>query len=204
MNKPEVHVLLIDDDPVQKTFIAALLASSCVDRFRISSVLTLEQGLSAVREEQVDVVLLDLSLPDCSRDETFELFHSSFPDMPVVVLTALQDEERGIQLLKSGAQDYLVKGQVNGPLLCRSLRYAIERKRLSMQLEKTVEELRDAMSEVKTLSSLLPICCYCKKIRDDRGYWQSLELYFLEHSDMRFSHGLCPECLEKYYPEHNR
>lgn len=194
------HVLLIDDDPVQKTFINMMLSAGCASHFRLSAEMSLAEGLSTMKDDPADVVLLDLSLPDSCSDDTFQSFHRHFPDTPVVVITGLEDEEKGILLLKSGAQDYLIKGQVNSPLLCRSLRYAIERKRLTLELMKTVADLREALREVKTLSSLLPICSYCKKIRDDKGYWQSLEKYFLEHSEMRFSHGLCPECLKKYYP----
>ncbi|MGV8120997.1 MAG: response regulator [Candidatus Xenobiia bacterium LiM19] len=203
MDRSVKHVLLIDDDPVQRTFILMLLRAECADHFRLSAVLSLAEGCSMMKEDPADVVLLDLSLPDSCREETFQNFHSQFPDAPIVVMTGHKDEETGIHLLKSGAQDYLIKGQVNGPLLCRSLRYAIERKRLTLELMKTVADLKEALAEVKTLSNLLPICTYCKKIRDDKGYWQSLEKYFFEHSEMRFSHGLCPECIEKYYPDYN-
>ncbi|MGV8122364.1 MAG: response regulator [Candidatus Xenobiia bacterium LiM19] len=203
MDRSARHVLLIDDDPVQKTFIHMMLSASCADHFRLSAVLSLAEGCSLMKEDPADVVLLDLCLPDSCREETFHDFHAQFPDIPIVVMTGHDNEETGIHHLKSGAQDYLIKGQVNGPLLCRSLRYAIERKRLTLELVKTVADLKEALSEVKTLSSLLPICSYCKKIRDDKGYWQSLEKYFFEHSEMRFSHGLCPECLDKYYPRHD-
>jgi len=69
------------------------------------------------------------------------------------------------------------------------------------ELEATVEELKSAYSEVNTLSGLLPICASCKKIRDDSGYWTQIELYIKKHSDAEFSHGICPECAKKYYPD---
>ena len=62
-------------------------------------------------------------------------------------------------------------------------------------------ELKEALDEVKKLSGLLPICASCKKVRDDKGYWNQIESYLLEHSEVHFSHGLCPECMEKLYPE---
>lgn len=65
-----------------------------------------------------------------------------------------------------------------------------------------VVELKKALEEIKTLSGFLPICASCKKIRDDRGYWNELERYISEHSEAQFSHGLCPECAEKLYPEY--
>jgi len=69
----------------------------------------------------------------------------------------------------------------------------------SLQIEKN--RLEAALSQIKTLSGLLPICANCKKIRDDRGYWNQIESYIRDHSDARFTHGICPECLKKLYPE---
>jgi hypothetical protein len=64
-----------------------------------------------------------------------------------------------------------------------------------------IAQLQKALEEVKTLSGFLPICASCKKIRDDKGYWNQIEAYISEHSEAEFSHGICPECLEKLYPE---
>ena len=64
------------------------------------------------------------------------------------------------------------------------------------------DELRDALAHVKTLQGLLPICANCKKVRDDDGYWQQIELYVSDHSDATFTHGICPECMIKLYGEY--
>ncbi|MFO7601408.1 MAG: hypothetical protein R6X27_16615 [Candidatus Desulfacyla sp.] len=69
-----------------------------------------------------------------------------------------------------------------------------------MERDRVIEELKQALSEVKTLRGFLPICANCKKIRDDRGYWNRIEAYIEEHSDAQFSHGICPECARKLYP----
>lgn len=63
-------------------------------------------------------------------------------------------------------------------------------------------ELQDALSKVKLLGGLLPICASCKKIRDDKGYWQQIEAYIRDHSEAEFSHGICPECARTLYPEY--
>jgi hypothetical protein len=68
-------------------------------------------------------------------------------------------------------------------------------------IEKTLKELQESMERVKVLSGLLPICANCKKIRDDKGYWQAVEGYIMDHTDAKFSHGVCPECAKKLYPE---
>ena len=75
-----------------------------------------------------------------------------------------------------------------------------ERKRLEEQRDHFVLELKKALENVQTLSGLLPICASCKKIRDDHGYWQQVEGYIMEHSEARFTHSVCPECLVRLYP----
>ena len=79
-----------------------------------------------------------------------------------------------------------------------------DKRMTEMQLEKTVVELRKALTKVKTLSGLLPICSSCKKIRDDNGYWNEVEAYIHEHSEVEFSHGICPDCMRKLYPDYVR
>lgn len=74
-----------------------------------------------------------------------------------------------------------------------------ERKRAQIEKDNLIIELKEALSEVKTLSGLLPICASCKKIRDDKGYWNKIETYFKNHSEVKFSHGICPDCAKKLY-----
>lgn len=77
-----------------------------------------------------------------------------------------------------------------------------ESKHATQERERLIGELQKALSEVKTLSGLLPICANCKKIRDDKGYWNQIEGYIQQHSDAQFSHGICPDCIKKLYPEY--
>jgi PAS domain S-box-containing protein len=79
-----------------------------------------------------------------------------------------------------------------------------EIKKSEAEKEKLIARLRKSLSEIKTLRGILPICSYCKKIRDDKGYWDQVEVYLKQHTDADFSHGICPECLDKYFPELNR
>lgn len=76
------------------------------------------------------------------------------------------------------------------------------RKAMDQERERLIRELEDALAQVKTLRGLLPICANCKKIRDDQGYWHTVEQYIQEHSDAHFSHGICPECLRTLYPDY--
>ena len=82
-----------------------------------------------------------------------------------------------------------------------TLRDASDRIRAEQEREKLIRELEDALEKIKSLRGLLPICAHCKKIRDDRGYWAQVETYVEAHSLAEFSHGICPECVRKYYPE---
>lgn len=92
--------------------------------------------------------------------------------------------------------------EVEGRRLYQSIvRDITERRQAEEQREKLIQELQKALSEIKTLSGLLPICASCKKIRDDKGYWNQIESYIMKHSEAEFSHGLCPDCARKLYPE---
>ena len=79
-----------------------------------------------------------------------------------------------------------------------------ERKRAEEERERLIRELQEALAQIKTLSGLLPICSWCKKIRDDTGYWRQIEAYVSEHSEAEFTHGICPDCLGKTYRERKK
>ena len=79
-----------------------------------------------------------------------------------------------------------------------------ERKQAEEERERLILELQDALSKIRTLSGLLPICASCKKIRNDKGYWEQIEIYIKNHSDADFSHSICPECIKKLYPEYHK
>lgn len=76
-----------------------------------------------------------------------------------------------------------------------------ERKRAESERERLIAELQKALDEIKTLKGYIPICSYCKKIRDDKGYWEQLEKYISEHTEALFSHGICPDCIKTYFPD---
>lgn len=83
--------------------------------------------------------------------------------------------------------------------LCRDI---TDRKRDEKERIKLIRELQEALAEIRTLKGILPICSYCKKIRDDKGYWEQIEVYIRDHSEAEFTHGLCPECAKKLYPDY--
>ncbi|MBW2061012.1 MAG: response regulator [Deltaproteobacteria bacterium] len=120
----------------------------------------------------------------------------------IILLTSRDPEEDIVAGLEAGANDYVTK-----PFSRSELRVRILAGQRIVELQSTlanrVKELQDALDHVKILQGILPICMHCHKIRDDQDVWQRLEKYVSERSLAEFSHGLCPECLEKYYPEYS-
>ena len=114
----------------------------------------------------------------------------------VILLTAKGMREDIVAGLDAGADDYLVKPFDPGELRAR---VDVGRRIVELQqsLADRVRELEEALSQVRSLHGLLPICAYCKKIRDDKNYWQEVEGYISKHSEAQFSHAICPSCYEK-------
>ncbi|MDY6862086.1 MAG: PAS domain-containing protein [Thermodesulfobacteriota bacterium] len=104
-------------------------------------------------------------------------------------------------IIFDAAPVYNSKGNLVGAV--ETLQDISERKRIEEKNEKLAKELQETLDKVKLLSGLIPICASCKKIRDDRGYWNQIELYIRDHSEAIFSHGICPDCSKKLYPEIN-
>ncbi len=130
-------ILLIEDNPADAALVRTVLEDHAAARFRLEHRDRLASGLERLRQGGVDLVLLDFSLPDSRGLETFRAVYSSSPRVPVIVLTSLEDDAVAVQAVAEGAQDYLVKRQLDGTLLSRSIRYAIERNRAD-------EALRDS------------------------------------------------------------
>jgi len=143
-DKP-VRVLLIEDNPADARLVAMALADGGGARFEVKTAARLKIGLDYLRHDQFDAVLLDLSLPDCSREETITRVTAAAPRIPIVVLTGLDDERISREIVKRGAQDYLVKGQFDARLLSRSLFYAIERKRTEEVIARARDEALEAV-----------------------------------------------------------
>ena len=198
MSADIIRVLLIEDEQGQAYLFRHLLSEFRHPSFDVSWREELQAGLDLLAADAIDVVAVDLSLPDSVGTRTFSRVHELFPKLPVVVLTGLDNDATGLAIVQAGAQDYLIKGQVTGPLLARALRYAIERKRAEAEKQELITQLQETLAKVRTLKELLPICAACKKIRDDKGYWNRLENYLLTHTDMKFTHGLCPDCSKRY------
>jgi len=137
MPKQRINILLIDDDSADCRLVELTLlkASSQMIDFAIETADTLSEGLLRIDKAEFDLVLLDLGLPDSCGLETLHKMLQSYPDLPFVVLTGLADEQVGIEAIRNGAQDYLVKGQSLEYTLAHTIRYAIERRRIQDHLQ---------------------------------------------------------------------
>ena len=137
MNAQKVKVLLVEDTPVYADLLTEVLRAS--SRFELARAGRLDEALAQLGAAHYDAVLLDLSLPDCKGLATYYELRAARPTMPVVVLTGSDDETLALQAVRQGAQDYLVKGEFDGKMLARVIRYAIERKRAEEQLRQSAE-----------------------------------------------------------------
>jgi glutamate dehydrogenase (NAD(P)+) len=125
-----VNLLLIEDNPIHVRLIQTLLADSKSPVFEFQHAETLQEGLNRLQADSVDIILLDLTLPDSEELDTFLKVRTSAPNLPIVIATSLDDVKVAAKAVEAGAQDYLVKSQINRTSLSRSLRYAIERTRV--------------------------------------------------------------------------
>jgi len=155
MNLEDVRILLVEDNAIDARLLREMVRQAGAGRFHLEHAGLLAEGLDFLSQQQFDVVLLDLSLPDARGIETVTRVHAHAPKVPIVVLTSLDDEAIGVRAVRAGAQDYLIKGRVGGDLLVRSVRYACERARAVEALERREEHYRSLTENSLDLVSIL-------------------------------------------------
>lgn len=208
MGKPTpVRILYMEDDPglarlVQKHLErAGYLTDIAPDG---------EAGLAMYDEGSYDLVAVDHSMPAREGLDVIRVLASRGPLPPIIMITGNGNEQIAVEAMKLGARDYVVKDVEGGYLallpsvverVLHQQRLLEEKQQSEQERERLIGELQDALARVKMLSGLLPICSSCKKVRDDKGYWNQIEAYIREHSEAEFSHSICPECAKKIYPE---
>jgi phosphoserine phosphatase RsbU/P len=196
-----LRLLIIDDDEVDRMRLVRLLGRIPEWTSEIQTAVDRQSGLAALRKGEFDCVLLDFRLPDGDAlDVLLAAQATKGEGPPFIIQTVLDHEDTAVGVLAQGAQDYLVKGHFDAALLRRTIRYAIERDRLVKERNRLRRELHDASAHIKTLEGLLPICSYCKNIRDKEGVWHRVEDYIADRGKTAISHGICPDCMSKHYP----
>jgi PAS domain S-box-containing protein len=153
--QPPTHILLVEDEPAFAEMLGELLLVECGRQLQVSVASRLDDTLGHLRRREWDLVLLDLSLPDCQGLETFAAIKRAAPLLPVIVLTGLDDETVALQAVRDGAQDYLVKGRLEGHVLARAIRYAIERNQAERQLRQNEEFFRLISENVTDMVAVL-------------------------------------------------
>lgn len=147
-----------------------------------------------------DLVLMDMKLEgEWDGIETARRIRQKYT-IPILFLTAYYDEHLLQGATESQAYGYLLKPFDKNALYV-AIQIAIYKAKIDAEKEKLTCELKAALEKVKLLSGLLPICASCKKIRDDKGYWNRIESYIEDHSEAEFTHSICPQCKKKLYPE---
>jgi two-component system cell cycle sensor histidine kinase/response regulator CckA len=155
MNLEGIRVLLVEDNPLDVRLFLELLRETGAGHVKMEHVDRLSTALERLSSQTFDVVLLDLSLPDAHGLDTLVKAHAHAPNVPIVVLTGLDDQGLAVKAVRAGAQDYLVKGRVDGDLLVRSMRYATERARAVEALERREEHYRSLIENSLDLISIL-------------------------------------------------
>jgi CheY-like chemotaxis protein len=155
------------------------------------------QAWEALQREQIPLAVLDWEMPEMDGVEVCRRARETPATQGVYLLlvTARGKTEDIVAGLQAGANDYITKPFNRAELQAR-IQVGIRVLDLQKSLADRVTELEDALAHVKQLQGILPICSYCKKVRNDEKYWQRVEDYVSEHSDAAFSHSICPECWE--------
>jgi len=200
------NILVVDDTKENVRILVEALGDA---GYKVRPALSGKLALKAAQREKPDLILLDIIMPEMDGYQVCEALKADkdLKDVPVIFISALGDVADKVKGLSGGGVDYISKpfqteevlARVNTHLTLRNLRKELEDK--NIRLQETNRELQGALDEIKTLRGILPICANCKKIRDDQGYWNQIEAYISDHSEAEFSHGICPECAKKLYPE---
>jgi signal transduction histidine kinase len=150
----KIHVFLFEDDPLDVDLIRLYLGRQKNIRFDVDVSDRLSTGIKQLALKRYDVILSDLGLPDSSGLDTFMKVHAALPDIPIIVLTGLDDEEIALRAVNQGAQDYLVKGEITTELLLKAIRYAIERQKISTELKGKIIEIEKLERERENMLSM--------------------------------------------------
>ncbi len=189
-----MRILIAEDDPI-----SCCVLKTALRKWGHEVVVTVDGRTASeilLGPDAPPLAVLDWMMPEMDGLEVCRRIRATQTDRSVylILLTAKGKKEDIVAGLQAGADDYLTKPFDHGELYAR-IRVGERTLDIQTRLADRVKELEEAISRVKQLQSLLPICCYCKKVRDDNDYWCQVESYLSVHADVRFSHGICPGCM---------
>jgi CheY-like chemotaxis protein len=197
-----IRALIADDDRVGATLLSKTMAAWNFDT-RVAH--DGEAAWTLIHAHAPQVAIVDWMMPGLDGPDLCRRIRrdAATAHLYVILLTARDSREDLLAGLNAGADDYLVKPFDHEELLAR-LRVGVRVVTLQERLAERVAALETAVSTVKRLEGLIPICSYCKRIRSESDDWEQLESYISEHSNAQFSHGICPPCLTAAYAEVDR
>lgn len=198
-----MKVLIAEDDVTSRMVLNAILTKWGYEVVETSNGDEAWQVLQ--RGDAPRLAILNWMMPGINGDELCRKVRELSPLRPIyiILLTMRRDKADVIAGLEAGANDYIRKPFDREELRAR-VRVGERVVKLEATLVKRIRELQDAMAHIKRLQGILPICTYCHRIRTDKESWQRLEKYISEHSDAEFTHGICPECMEKHFGNNQR
>lgn len=193
----KLPVLVADDEAVTRTFVAAMLRKSGYDvRLAVDG----EQAWAALQAPDAPpLAVMDWMMPGLDGPEICRRLRRLETPSPtyVILLTSRDASADIVEGLRAGADDYVTKPPNQDELLAR-VNVGARVVALQHTLIDRVHKLEEALANVKQLQGLLPICSYCKRIRDDQNYWQQVDSYISVHSGVQFSHSYCPDCFDRH------
>jgi DNA-binding response OmpR family regulator len=192
-----LQVLVADDEPVSRTVVGAMLKKAGYGVVYAPDGEQAWQQLDAANPPAV--ALLDWEMPGLQGPEVVERIRSKQVQTPtyVILLTSRDSSADIVQGLRAGADDYVTKPANEDELIAR-VNVGARVVQLQTALADRVRSLEEALANVKALQTLLPMCAYCKSIRNDQNYWEKVETYFTQHSGVSFTHSYCPNCYERF------
>ena len=200
-----VSVLYVEDEPLTRAVFARILERKVSNLYQAENG---EEGLELFKMHRPDIVISDVRMPVMDGIEMSRRIKTLEGSSKIILTTAHSDASVLLNSIDAGIDKYILK-PVDVEILFSALESCAETIMLERKIQEQAREkdeliakLQDALDNIKRLSGLLPICSSCKKIRDDKGYWNQIERYIAEHSEAEFSHGICPECVKKLYPQY--
>jgi DNA-binding response OmpR family regulator len=189
-------VLLADDDKLTLNVLNDTLTRA---GYAVVTATDGELAWKKLQEADVQVAILDWIMPGMEGVEICRRAadHPKLANRYFILLTGKDSAEDLVTGLQAGASDYLRKPFEETELLAR-VEVGVRFVELQRKLADRVQELETALKQVRRLEGLLPICSYCKRIRNEQDYWERVDAYISQHANVRFSHNICPECYEKH------
>jgi CheY-like chemotaxis protein len=193
-----MNILVVDDNPDNLRLLAEILSEH---HYKVRLAPNGARALATICKEAPDLILLDVMMPEL---DGFEVCRQLKADertakIPVIFISALHETIDKVKAFTLGGVDYITKPFKAEEVLSR-VKTHLSLSLLRRQLERKNAELQKALDEIKILQGIIPICANCKNIRDDKGYWDKVEIYISKHSEATFSHSICPNCAKALYP----